>query len=76
MAALIPITPAQVPLQQDEGSSILSLCNDIGQKPSWNSNQIAELHKSVSRVSLELSEQRVEVTGSSLLINPNSSMPR
>ena len=49
----------------------LILCSDIGQQPS--STQIAESH---GRVSLGQSEQRVEVTGSCLLINPNSLMLR
>jgi hypothetical protein len=51
----------------------LMLCSDTGQQPSWNSTQIAELR---GRVSLGQSEQRVEVTGSCLLINPNSLMLR
>jgi len=49
--------------------SLLS-CIDIGQQPSWNSTQIAE---SNGRLSLGLSEQRVEVTGSCFLL---SLMPR
>jgi hypothetical protein len=51
----------------------LLLCSDIRQEPSWNSTQIADSH---GRLSLELSEQRVEVTGSCLSINPNSLMSR
>jgi hypothetical protein len=49
------------------------LCSDIDQEPSWNSTQIDESH---GRVSLGLSEQRVEVTGSCSLINPSSLTPR
>ena len=47
----------------------LVFCSDIGQEPSWNSTHIAKSHGS-------LSKQRVEVTGSCLLINPNSLIPR
>ena len=51
----------------------LLLRSDIGQEPSWSSTQIAESHAGLS---LELSEQRVEVTGSYLLINLDSLMLR
>ena len=55
---------------QDKGASIpfFVLRSHISKEPSSNSAQIAQSHG-------RLSEQRVEVTGSCLLINPYSSMP-
>jgi hypothetical protein len=46
----------------------LLLCTDFGQELSCNSIQTAESHR--------LSEQRIEVTGSCLLINLNTLMSR
>jgi hypothetical protein len=46
----------------------------FGQEPSWNSTQITEDYLSPGQAGL--SEERVEVTGSCFLINPNSLLPR
>jgi hypothetical protein len=56
----------------------LLLCSDIGREPSWSSTQMSQIADSESHagLSLELSERRVEVTGSYLLINLNSLMLR
>jgi len=48
------------------------LRSDNDQELSWDSTQVTESH---GRLSLGVSEQRVAVTGSCLLINPNSVMP-
>jgi hypothetical protein len=53
----------------------LPFCSDTRQELSWNSTQIAE-DSEHGRISLGLSEQRVQVKGSRLLLNPNSLMSR
>ena len=51
----------------------LLLHSDLREEPSSNSTRIAESH---GRRSLGQSKQRVEVTGSCLLLNPNSLITR
>ena len=51
----------------------LLLHSDVREEPSSNSTRIAESH---GRQSLGQSKQRVEVTGSCLLLNPNSLITR
>jgi hypothetical protein len=62
-----------IPKRRTRVRQSLLLCRDIRQEPSWNSTQIAE---SQEKLSFGPSEQLVEVTGSSLLINSNSLMLR
>jgi hypothetical protein len=69
MTVLIASGPllAQVPRHykvHDEGTSLPSLCSDVGRESPWNSTQTAESHGRLE--SLGPSEQRIEVrvTGS------------